>query len=150
MPTPPIPKRGSLQEKVWFRFTGLHTRLYRLSGGRIGGTYGKAPVLLLDHVGRRSGQERTTPLIYLADDPDLVVVASYGGAVKDPAWWLNLQASPATTVQVGPERRRVRAREATEEERTRLWPAVVGIYPDYAVYAERAERRIPLVVLEPA
>lgn len=150
MPTPPIPKRGSLQEKLWFRMTGLHTRLYGLSGGRIGGTFGGAPVLLLDHVGRRSRQHRTTPLIFLDDEPNLVVVASYGGAAKHPAWWLNLRAAPETTVRVGPERRVVRAREATAEERTRLWPAVVAIYSDYAVYAGRAERQIPLVVLEPA
>jgi deazaflavin-dependent oxidoreductase (nitroreductase family) len=150
MPTPPIPVRGSVQEKIWFRFTGLHTRLYRLSGGRIGRTFAKAPIVLLDHVGRKSGQKRTTPLIYLDDEPNLVVVASYGGAVKDPAWWLNLQAAPVTSVRLGAEDRRVRAREATAEERERLWPAVVGIYPDYAVYAERTERQIPLVVLEPA
>lgn len=153
MPTPPVPVQGSLQEKVWFRLTGLHTRVYRLSGGRLGGTFpggGKPPILLLDHVGRRSGTPRTTPLIYLEDFADLVVVASYGGAPKHPSWWLNLRAAPETTVQVGAERRRVRAREADGEERERLWPRVVGIYLDYAVYQERAARRIPLVVLSPA
>ncbi len=151
MPTPPVPQQGSFQEKIWFRLTGLHQRAYRLSGGRLGGTmFGGCPILLLDHVGRKSGTARTTPLIYLDDAPDLVVVASYGGARNHPSWWLNLRASPDTTVQVGAEKRRVRAREATGEERERLWPRVVELYPDYAAYQERTERTIPVVVLEPA
>lgn len=81
----------------WNRFTGAHAALYRASGGRIGGTYGGAPVLLLHHVGRMSGQERVSPLIYLRDGDDLVIVASKGGSHRHPMWWLNLREMPETT-----------------------------------------------------
>ena len=108
-----------------------------------------APVLLLDHVGRKSSTRHTTPLLYMADGEDLVIVGSRGGSDATPAWWLNLQASPATTVQVGRERRRVVARQATTEERKRLWPDLIAMYPDYAVYQHRTERELPVIVLSP-
>jgi deazaflavin-dependent oxidoreductase (nitroreductase family) len=104
-------------------------------------------VLLLHHVGRRSGQERVAPLLYLPDGDDLIIVASYGGAPKSPAWFHNLRAQPQTVVQVGREKRRVTAREATAAERARLWPALVDLYPAYGDYQARTERQIPLVVL---
>lgn len=131
-------------------FTGATVKAYRLTGGRVGGKMTGAPVLLLDHVGRKSGKHRTTPLIYLAEGDDLAIVASRGGSDATPAWWLNLQASPATTVQVGRERRDVVARQATPEERARLWPGLTAIYPDYDVYETRTEREIPVIVLAPA
>src|SRR4051794_19995967 len=105
-----------------------NTRLYRLSGGRFFGRMGKAPILLLHHVGRKSGKERVTPVLYLADGADLVVVGSKGGTDKTPAWFGNLVAAPETTVEVGREKRRVRPRHATDEERDALWPRLVGMY----------------------
>jgi deazaflavin-dependent oxidoreductase (nitroreductase family) len=128
----------------------VNTHVYRLTGGRVGNKMKGAPVLLLDHVGRKSGQARTTPLLYLRDDADIVIVASRGGSDATPAWWLNLQAHPATTVQIGRERLRVLAREATPDEKARLWPRLVEMYPDYAVYQTRTERQIPVVILSPA
>ena len=77
-------------------------------------------------------------------------MASKGGSHKHPAWWLNLRANPRTTVQVGSERREVVAREADGEERERLWPRVVEVWPDYAAYQRRTERRIPVIVSERA
>jgi deazaflavin-dependent oxidoreductase (nitroreductase family) len=130
--------------------TGANVALYRRTGGRLGGKVSGAPVLLLDHVGRRSGQARTSPVLYLEDGPDLVVVASRGGSDATPAWWLNLKANPDTTVQVGSERRRVVARQATPDQKTRLWPRLVDMYPAYAVYQRRTEREIPVVILSPA
>ena len=106
-------------------------------------------MLLLDHVGARTRRRRTTPLVYLEDGRDLVIVASKGGHPRHPAWLHNLRANPETTVQVGAERRRVRARVATPEERARLWPRVVKVWPGYRTYQERTEREIPLVILEP-
>jgi deazaflavin-dependent oxidoreductase (nitroreductase family) len=101
-------------------------------------------------VGHKSGKRRTSPLIYLADGDDVVIVASFGGARRDPAWWPNLKANPRTTVQIGAERRQVVARQATPEEKQRLWPQLVGIYEPYEAYQRRTERDIPVVLLEPA
>jgi F420H(2)-dependent quinone reductase len=106
-------------------------------------------MLLLDHVGAKSGQRRTTPLVYVEDGENLVLVASKGGNPKNPAWFHNLRANPDTAVQVGSERRPVRAHVADQEERTRLWPKAIEIYSGYRDYQERTEREIPLVVLEP-
>lgn len=106
-------------------------------------------MLLLDHIGARSGKVRTTPLAYLADGEDVVLVASKGGHPRNPAWFHNLMANPDTTIQVGSERRAVHARLATAKERERLWPEVVTLYSGYRDYQERTDRQIPLVVLEP-
>ena len=106
-------------------------------------------MLLLDHTGARSGIERTTPLVYVLDGEDVVIVASKGGHPKHPAWFHNLKAHPETTVQIGRERRPVRARVATAAQRTRLWPKAVATYGGYQEYQERTPREIPLVVLEP-
>jgi deazaflavin-dependent oxidoreductase (nitroreductase family) len=127
-----------------------HTTAYRLTGGLIGHRVpGAPPSLLLDHVGAKSGTKRTTPLTYLADGDDLVLVASKGGNPHNPAWFHNLRAHPDVTVQVGSKRRAVRARVATPEERARLWPKIVDLYGGYAGYQRRTEREIPLVILEP-
>jgi deazaflavin-dependent oxidoreductase (nitroreductase family) len=130
--------------------TTVTTAAYRKSGGRIGGSVDGAPVLLLDHVGRKSGQRRTTPLLYMRDGDDLVIVGSRGGSDAPPAWWHNLKASPRTTVQVGSEHHEVVAREVHGDERARLWPLLVDIYANYAVYEQRTDRTIPVIVLSPA
>jgi F420H(2)-dependent quinone reductase len=128
-----------------------HATIYRATGGRIGGSIpGVPPMLLLDHVGARTGQRRTTPLVYMPEGERMVVVASKGGYPKDPGWLHNLRAHPDTTVQVGRERRRVRAREASREERRELWPKAVKFNPLWGRYQERTSRQIPLVLLEPA
>ena len=127
-----------------------HTTAYRLTGGLVGHRFpGAPPSLLLDHVGAKSGTKRTTPLTYLADGDDFVLVASKGGNPHNPAWFHNLRAHPDVTVQVGSKHRAVRARVATPEERARLWPKVVDLYGGYASYQRRTEREIPLVILEP-
>jgi len=143
---------NDLQWSIFNRLTDLHTRVYRLTGGRIGDKVprGKGKMLLLDHVGRKSGKHRTLPLLYVEDGEDLVIVASKGGSHKHPAWFLNLMANPETSVQVGPEKRSVVAREADPKERARLWPLVVETWPDYENYQRRTEREIPLVILSPA
>lgn len=127
-----------------------HVALYRVSGGVIGHLVpGLGPMLLLDHVGARSRQLRTTPLVYTRDGEDFVLVASKGGHPRNPAWFHNLMAHPDTTVQVGHRRRPVHARLASERERRRLWPMVVETYGGYEGYQRRTQREIPLVVLEP-
>lgn len=133
------------------RVMSLQTFAYRLTGGLVGGRIPgiAAPVLLLDHVGARSGVRRTSPLLYVNDGEDVVIVASKGGYPRHPAWYHNLRAHPETTVQIGSERRPVRARVATAKERPRLWEKAVSAYPGYRGYQARAEREIPLVVLSP-
>jgi len=106
-------------------------------------------MLLLDHIGAKTGKVRTTPLVYVADGRNLVLVASKGGHPRNPAWFHNLMANPETTVQVGSKHRVVRARVATPRERARLWPKAVETYSGYAGYQRRTEREIPLVILEP-
>jgi deazaflavin-dependent oxidoreductase (nitroreductase family) len=144
----------SLVDRSWpvlRRMMGMHTYLYRLTGGLIGHRFPGLPsMLLLDHVGAKSEIKRTTPLLYVKDGPDrLVIVASKGGHPRHPAWFHNLRAHPDTTVQVGSERRAVHARVAEPQERARLWPKALEVYPTYADYQRRTEREIPLVILEP-
>lgn len=135
--------------KLFGGFTRAHVAVYRATGGRIGANFfRRAPCCLVDHVGARSGQRRTTPLIYARDGDDVVIVASKGGHQRHPAWLHNLRANPETTVQVGGERWPVRAREATEPERERLWPRLTSIWPAYDDYQQKTERKIPLVILE--
>jgi deazaflavin-dependent oxidoreductase (nitroreductase family) len=129
--------------------SALHTAIYRWTGGRRGGTMMRAPILLLTTRGRRSGKQRTTPLMYSRDGDNLVLIASLGGAPHHPAWYHNLQGQEAE-VQVGSERRLVRARDAEGEERERLWAQMVALYPTYAEYQQKTTRRIPVVVLEPS
>lgn len=105
---------------------------------------------MLDHTGAKSGKERTVPLLYLDDGADVAIVASAGGRTKHPAWFHNLKANPETVVQIGAERRPVRAEIVDAEERDRLWPRLVEIWPDYAAYQARTERSIPVILLRPA
>jgi F420H(2)-dependent quinone reductase len=125
----------------------MHVRLYRLTGGRFVGRVGKAPILLLTTTGRRTGEPRTSPLLYLRDGERLAIVASFGGHPKHPVWYLNLTANPEVKVQVGRERFAATARTASAEERERLWPLFVEMYPGYAGYQEKTSREIPVVVL---
>jgi deazaflavin-dependent oxidoreductase (nitroreductase family) len=126
----------------------IHVALFRLTHGRIGSRIGNGlPVLLLTTTGRKSGRRRTTPLLYVEDGGRHVVVASVGGAPKHPAWYLNLQADPRTTVEVGRRRLAVRAETAEPEERARLWQSVTAMYPTYDAYQAKTSREIPIVIL---
>ena len=132
-------------------------RVFKLTNGRVGnkwrigaGWRKPVPTLLLEHVGRKSGRRFETPLLYLDDGRDLVVVASQGGLAKNPQWYANLLAHPETRVSLKGERDRpVRARNATPAERSALWPRLVDLYADFAKYQRWTEREIPVVVLEP-
>lgn len=147
---PPSRTFSTRVQNTMMRFvSSLHVMIHRASGGRIGGTLVGAPVLLLTTIGRKTGKQRTTPLIYLRDGNNIVIVASKGGSPKDPVWWLNLKAAPTTTVQVGRAAIPVRAHQADAEERARLWPLLTKLYGGYADYQRRTEREIPVVVLEP-
>lgn len=135
--------------KDWRLFGKLHAKLYRALGGRLVGTVGFGrKVLLLTTTGRKSGLPRTTPLVYMPHDDDLVVYASNGGKETSPAWWLNLQSNPEAIIQIGRETGRVRAREATESEYAGLWPRAAEYNSHWRDYERDVERFIPLVILE--
>jgi deazaflavin-dependent oxidoreductase (nitroreductase family) len=137
------------------RSTKIHVAVYRRSGGRIGGHFPgwpAAPILLLDHVGAKSGIRRTSPLMYHREGDRIAVVASKAGQPTNPAWFHNLLAHPGTAVQLGSEVREVRARVVSDEEREELWPRFVAFYPGYAEFQRMAMangREIPIVILEP-
>jgi deazaflavin-dependent oxidoreductase (nitroreductase family) len=138
-------KRNAAVELFW----KLHPRLYRWSGGRIGGRVMNLPVLLLRTRGRKTGAPRENALMYLPKEGAWVVIASVLGEPRHPAWYHNLRAEPQVQIQVGSAVHEVRARDAEGEERERLWTELVERQPDYADYAGRTSRRIPVVVLEP-
>lgn len=127
----------------------LNVPIYRLTRGRLLGTVGSAPVLLLTSTGRRSGQPRTTPVLYLADGENMVVIGSNAGNTNAPAWSHNLKANPDAEVEVGGRRQSVRARVAEGEERALLWQKVNELYAGFDDYDERTSRDIAVFVLEP-
>jgi deazaflavin-dependent oxidoreductase (nitroreductase family) len=135
------------------RTTRLHVALYRWSGGRLGGHMpgvAAARILLLDHVGARTGARRTSPLMYQREGDALAVVASKAGQPTHPAWFHNLTANPDTTIQIGSAVHSVRARLATDEERARVYPRFAELFPAYGEYQQwAAPRQIPVVILEP-
>ncbi len=124
--------------------------LLRKTGGRVSALPGQ-PVLLLVHTGAKSGQRRETPLVYAVDGSNVVLIASKGGDPKHPAWYHNLVANPDCELVAKGRSGKYRAREATGEERSRLWALALDVYPGYATYQQRAgARTIPVLVLEPA
>jgi deazaflavin-dependent oxidoreductase (nitroreductase family) len=126
-----------------------HVDRYRATDGEEGHYWQGALTLLLTTTGRRSGEERTTPLIYGRRGDDLVIVASRGGTDEPPTWFRNLEADPEVGVQVKGDVFRAKARTATEEERPELWRTMAGYWPDYDAYQGNTEREIQVVVLEP-
>lgn len=131
----------------------LHSWIYRRTGGRVGGRmpgFAAAGIVLVDHVGARSGVPRRSPMMFLRDGPTIVVVAAKAGQASHPAWFHNLLAHPETTVQLGARTLAVRARVADPQERERLWPQLVALFPGFAEYARQAApRQLPVVLLEP-
>jgi deazaflavin-dependent oxidoreductase (nitroreductase family) len=125
-----------------------HIFAYRLTRGRLGGSWGKAPILLLTTTGRRSRKPRTTPLLYLEDDGRFVVVATNDGAPEHPWWYRNLERYPTADVQIGDSKFRVKPRTATDDERESLWPRLVEIYPNYERDQRRTDRELPVVIFE--
>ena len=129
--------------------SGVHSGVYRATKGKLLGRMGKSPILLLNTVGRKTGQKRTTPLLYAMDGENFVLIASKGGAPTHPAWHLNLMANPDSTVEIGDRKLRVRAEEVGGEEKARLWQKMVEMYSSYDDYQKKTNREIPLLLLHP-
>jgi F420H(2)-dependent quinone reductase len=130
--------------------------MYRRSGGRIGGNWrvGAAfkkpvPTLPLEHTGRKSGKQFVSPLVYMTDGADVIIVASMGGRAQNPEWYHNLVAGPDTYIEMGRERRAVHAVVASPEEKARLWPKLVDAYADFDTYQSWTDRDIPMFILQP-
>lgn len=121
---------------------------FHASAGKVGGWFAGMELLLLHVTGAKSGKEYVKPLVYTKDGENFVVIASKGGAPEHPAWYYNLVAHPETTVEVGTETFKVRAREAIDEERDKLYAAQAEKYPNFSEYAAKTDRVIPVFVLE--
>ena len=145
--TPSEERFGTLAVRI---MSAVNTWIFRASGGRLGNRFlGGAPVCLLTTTGAKSGQRRTTPLIYLADGARVVLVASKGGMSHSPGWYFNLVKHPDCEVRIGGETRRMTARRASAAEKAALWPKLVAIYRDYDDYQARTTRDIPVLILTP-
>jgi deazaflavin-dependent oxidoreductase (nitroreductase family) len=125
-----------------------HVKRYRETDGEVGHDWRGASVLLLTTRGRRSGEERTTPLLYQPYEGSYLVVASKGGAPEPPGWYLNLEETPEVEVQIRGDRFSARARTAEADEKPAMWRTMTEVWPDYDAYQERTDRDIPVVVLE--
>ncbi len=123
--------------------------LYNVSGGRIGGKMGKVPVLLLTTTGRKTGKQRTLPVVYIKDDSAYVITASAGGADKHPGWFFNIRSNPQATIQVKDAHIKVKAEVAGQEKKSELWARLVEVAPNFAGYEKRTSREIPMVILHP-
>ena len=125
-----------------------HVERYQATDGEEGHDWNGTQVLLLTTTGHRSGETRTTPLIFGRHGDDYLIVASKGGAPEPPAWYLNLSENPEVEVQVLDDKFRARARTASAEEKPEMWKTMVGQWPAYDEYQEKTDREIPVVVLE--
>jgi deazaflavin-dependent oxidoreductase (nitroreductase family) len=121
---------------------------FRTNGGKAGGMFEGKPLLLLHNVGAKSGREFVTPLVYLDDDDNHVIFASKGGAPNNPGWYHNLKAGPNVSIEVGTDTLDVVAEEATGEERDRLYSIQEKQQPQFADYAQKTDRKIPVIVLK--
>jgi deazaflavin-dependent oxidoreductase (nitroreductase family) len=127
-----------------------NTFLYKKTNGKVGGKFLKgAPVALLTTIGRKTGEPRVSPLLYLREGDRVVLVASQGGAAKNPMWYLNLKANPKVTVQIKNETLHLTARDATEAERAQYWPKLVAMYSSFDDYQSWTDRVIPVVICDP-
>lgn len=150
-PKPYTPAQERRGEKFIRFMSKANTAVFRRTGGRVGARFpGGAPVCLVTTTGRRSGEPRTVPLLYLRRGDDVVIVASKGGWSSHPAWFHNVVADPNVTVQIGRRTRSMVARVADAEEKAELWPALVEMYGAYDDYQARTERDIPVVICSPA
>lgn len=130
-------------------FARAHIWVYQRTNGRLGAKLLWFPAALLTTTGRKSGEERTTPTLYLRDGQRVVLPASFGGRDQDPAWYLNLKANPKVRIQIRSEHLELTARDASDEERAVYWTQLTRVYPPYRGYRDATDRKIPLVVCEP-
>lgn len=128
-------------------FVKGHVWLYRSSGGRRGQSLGRMRVVLLTTRGRKSGAERTVPLVPFLENGEVYVMASMGGQPQHPAWYFNLEANPDVEVQLGSDRYRARAEVLPLDQRNAIWPKITALMPNFGEYQKKTSRVIPVVRL---
>jgi len=139
-----------MNPRVMKLFSRTHAFWYRVTGGAFGSKMGKSPMLLLTTTGRKSGRKYTTPLQYIRDGDNFLVIASNAGHKVHPQWWLNIAANPEVSIQVRKNRMKATAAAAESEDRDRLWQKALDQYAGFADYQKTADREIPVVVVTPA
>lgn len=147
----PPPALNSASTGVLIKWMSrINTALYKRSGGKLGGKFLKgAPVAVLTTIGRKTGEPRESPLLFLREGDRVILVASQGGRANNPMWYLNLKANPQVTVQVKREVLKLTARDAGDEERARYWPKLVDMYSSFESYKSWTDRVIPIVICDP-
>ena len=130
-------------------FIQLHTFFYKLTGGKFGSEMGKNKILLLTTKGRKSGLERTTPLVYMDQEGGYLIIASNGGQAKHPDWYINLKSDPQVRIQIKDQTFNFQAQVLNGETRTPIWERIVAEAPQYGEYEKRTDRLIPVVWLRP-
>jgi deazaflavin-dependent oxidoreductase (nitroreductase family) len=131
-------------------FARAHIWVYQRTNGRLGAKLLWFPAALITTTGRKTGELRTTPTLYLSDGERVVLPASFGGRAEHPGWYLNLEANPKVHIQIRGDHVDMIARDASDDERNRYWPRLTRIYPPYRNYRNATDRVIPLMVCEPA
>lgn len=127
----------------------IHTLLMRISGGRIGNKMGGNHILLLHHIGAKSGKKYATPLAYVEDGDAFAIIASAGGQSNHPGWYHNLKANPNATIEIMGEAQSVKAQVAPKEKRDKLWAEITAEFSQFAEYQKKTSREIPIVLLHP-
>ncbi|TQK29070.1 nitroreductase family deazaflavin-dependent oxidoreductase [Arthrobacter sp. SLBN-53] len=159
MPTPPKPLSPKQIEGLNSKAVGTgikwmsraNTWLFKKSGGKLGNKFLRgAEVGILTTTGRKSGEPRDSPLLFLQEGRRIVLVASQGGRATNPMWYLNIKADPHITFQTKKEKLDLVAREATDAERDDYWPKLDAMYPDFANYRSYTDRKIPILICDPA
>lgn len=145
------PKQEKLGSWIISKVGRWQTTVYELTGGRLWNTFLGGPVAILTTVGRKSGQVRKVPLLYLRHGDEVVMTASKGGMSKLPVWYFNVAAADTVDIQIGSVKKTYRMREANAEEEALLWPKLEAMYPDYKEYRARTEgvRHIPVLIFSP-
>ncbi len=146
----PIPEQWvPLIKRFMHVMTRAHVALFRMTEGRLGKNFLGRPVCLVEMTGRKTGQRRTIPLMYVPDGDEVILVASQGGMDRHPVWYYNLVADPHVTIIAEGKQRKMIARQADDAEKARRWLAAVKAYPDFDEYQARTNRDIPLLVCTP-
>jgi deazaflavin-dependent oxidoreductase (nitroreductase family) len=138
-----------VEKKLMKIASRMNVWVYRMTNGKVMGSMKGSPICLVTMTGRKSGRTITMPLIYIAHGEDVVLIASQGGAPDHPVWYHNLMANPNIHIQSGSVDRPMRVRQASDEEKTEIWPHAVSVYGDFDDYQAKTDRNIPLLICSP-
>ena len=148
--TPPRGLNSPQSKYIIKRMSRIQALVYKRTDGKVGGKFLKgAPVALLTTTGRKTGEPRVSPLLYLREGDRVILVASQGGAANNPMWYLNLKANPKVTIQIKDQVLHLTARDATEAEKAEYWPKLVAMYSSFDDYQSWTDRVIPVVICDP-